>query len=143
MLTRKSSAAGSIRRPARIFGTAIALFLATNLFSAATALEIRAMNPGEDKNERKINERKIGNEKTAPVKADGKVEGEDYGEMSKLIEALEAQGFTVERTSKGHVMVYRDAILVVTFSGTASDWRAMKNGIAKARRFGFKWPPRR
>jgi hypothetical protein len=96
MLTRKSSAAGSIRRPARIFGTAIALFLATNLSSAAMAQELRAMNPGtakatviEDKNERKINERKIGNEKTSPVKADGKVEGEDYGEMSKLIEALE------------------------------------------------------
>jgi predicted RNA binding protein YcfA (HicA-like mRNA interferase family) len=64
-------------------------------------------------------------------------------DLKKLIEALEAQGFTVERTTKGHVMVYRDAILVVTFSGTASDWRAMKNGIAKARRFGFKWPPRR
>jgi hypothetical protein len=101
MLTRKSSAAGSIRRPARIFGTAIALFLAINSFNAATAQELRAMNPGtakaaviEDKNERKINERKIedrktGDEKTASAKADGKVEGKDYGEMSKLIEALE------------------------------------------------------
>lgn len=64
-------------------------------------------------------------------------------DLKKLIEALENQGFTVERTSKGHVMVYRGETLVVTFSGTASDWRSMKNGIAKARRFGFRWPPKR
>lgn len=64
-------------------------------------------------------------------------------DMKKLMAALEAQGFTVERTSRGHLMVYRGETLVVTFSGTASDWRAMKNGIAKARRFGFRWPPPR
>jgi hypothetical protein len=64
-------------------------------------------------------------------------------DMKKLIEALEDQGFEVEITAKGHPMVYRNGVLVTTFSGTPSDWRAMKNAIAKARRFGFKWPPRR
>jgi hypothetical protein len=62
-------------------------------------------------------------------------------DMKKIVKALESQGFDVEVTRKGHLMVYRDGRLVTTFSGTASDWRAMKNGIAKARRAGFRWPP--
>lgn len=64
-------------------------------------------------------------------------------DLRKLIKALEAQGFDVEITARQHVMVFKDGALVVTFSGTPSDWRAMKNGIAKARRFGFRWPPNR
>ncbi|HEY8589581.1 MAG TPA: hypothetical protein VIL55_08515 [Naasia sp.] len=64
-------------------------------------------------------------------------------DLRKIVEALEAQGFEVEVTSRGHVMVFRDGAAVVTFSGTASDWRSLKNGIAKARRAGFQWPPRR
>jgi Putative beta-barrel porin-2, OmpL-like. bbp2 len=96
MLTQKSSAAGSIRRPARIFGIALALFMAISFFDAAMAQEHLAMRPGaakaaviEDKNDRKIEDRKIGDEKATSTKIDGKVEGKDYGEMSKLIEALE------------------------------------------------------
>src|SRR5262245_52219509 len=92
MLTQKSSAAGSIRRPARIFGIALALFMAISFFDDALAQELRAMGPGaakaaviEDKSDRKTEDRKIGDEKTTSAKADGK----DYGEMSKLIEALE------------------------------------------------------
>lgn len=64
-------------------------------------------------------------------------------DLKKIVEALRKQGFTVEVTSKGHVMVFRDGALVVTFSGTASDWRSLKNGLAKARRAGFEWPPTR
>jgi len=64
-------------------------------------------------------------------------------DLRKIIEALEAQGFEIEVTTKQHVMVYMKGALVVTFAGTASDWRAMKNGIAKARRHGFQWPPKR
>src|SRR5262245_62961589 len=41
------------------------------------------------KNDKNIGDKKIGDEKTASIKTDGKVEGKDYGEMSKLIEALE------------------------------------------------------
>lgn len=62
-------------------------------------------------------------------------------DLKKIVKALEAQGFEVETTKRGHLMVYRDGRLVVTFAGTASDWRSMKNGIAKARRAGFRWPP--
>ena len=64
-------------------------------------------------------------------------------DLKKIVEALRKQGFEVEVTKRQHVMVYRDGTLVVTFSGTASDWRSMRNGIAKARRAGFEWPPKR
>ena len=95
MLTQKSSAAGLTRRPARIFGTAFTLFLAISFFSASAAQELKAMRPGvakaapEDKNDKNIGDKKNGDEKTASTKADGKVEGKDYGDMSKLIEAME------------------------------------------------------
>jgi hypothetical protein len=95
MLTHKSSAAGLTRRPARIFGMAFTLFLAINFFNASAAQELRAMRPGaakaapEDKNDKNIGDKKNGDEKTASTKADGKVEGKDYGAMSKLIEAME------------------------------------------------------
>ena len=62
-------------------------------------------------------------------------------DLKKIVKALQKQGFEVEVTRKGHLMVYRDGRLVTTFSGTASDWRALKNGIAAARRAGFRWPP--
>lgn len=62
-------------------------------------------------------------------------------DLKKIIKALEAQGFEVTRTKKGHVAVYRDGRFVVMFAGTASDWRGLKNGIAAARRAGFRWPP--
>jgi hypothetical protein len=92
MLTQKSSAAGPIRRHTRIFGMALTLFLAVNLFNAAMAQDLRAMKPGavkgaaiEDKNDKNIGDRKIGDEKTASAK----VEGKDYGDMLKLVEVLE------------------------------------------------------
>lgn len=62
-------------------------------------------------------------------------------DLKKIVKALEAQGFTVEQTRKGHLMVFKDGRLIVTFAGTPGDWRALKNGIAKARRAGFRWPP--
>jgi hypothetical protein len=64
-------------------------------------------------------------------------------DMKKIVGALQKQGFEVEVTKRQHIMVYRDGVLVVTFSGTASDWRSIRNGIAKARRAGFDWPPKR
>lgn len=62
-------------------------------------------------------------------------------DLKKIAKALEAQGFVVETTKRGHLMVFLDGRLIVTFAGTASDWRSLKNGIAKARRAGFRWPP--
>lgn len=64
-------------------------------------------------------------------------------DLRKIVRALEEQGFETEVTRKGHVMVFRNGRLIVTFSGTASDWRGLRNGIAKARQAGFRWPPRR
>lgn len=64
-------------------------------------------------------------------------------DLRKIVQALEEQGFETEVTRKGHVIVFKDGRLVVTFSGTASDWRSLRNGIARARRAGFRWPPKR
>lgn len=62
-------------------------------------------------------------------------------DLKKIIKALQEQGFEVTTTKKGHIAVYRDGRFVVMFAGTASDWRGLKNGIAAARRAGFRWPP--
>lgn len=64
-------------------------------------------------------------------------------DLKKIIKALREQGFEIEVTKNQHVMVFRDGRLVVTFSGTASDWRSVRNSIAIARRAGFEWPPKR
>jgi hypothetical protein len=91
MLIQKSSASGSIRRPARIFGIALTLFLDLVLFDTAMAQEFRAMKPGaanaviEDKSDKNIRDKKNGDEKTASTKGEGK----DYGDMLKLVDALE------------------------------------------------------
>lgn len=58
----------------------------------------------------------------------------------EALEALEAQGFTVRRTRRGHYFVTKDGQPVTTFSGTPSDQRAFANALAAARRAGFRWP---
>lgn len=62
-------------------------------------------------------------------------------EMRELAKALETQGFEVRITRKGHVSVLLEGRIVAVFSGTPSDWRAMRNGISRAKRAGFIWPP--
>ncbi|WKN47169.1 hypothetical protein [Nocardioides sp. Arc9.136] len=62
-------------------------------------------------------------------------------DMKKVVKALEQQGFEVRTTKKMHIVVYRDGRFVCAFAGTPSDWRGLKNGIAAARRAGFRWPP--
>lgn len=64
-------------------------------------------------------------------------------DLRPIVKALKAQGFDVEVTSRGHVVVTRDGELIATFSGTASDWRSIRNGLAPLKRAGFRWPPRR
>jgi len=64
-------------------------------------------------------------------------------DLRKIVKALEAQGFEVTVTSKGHLIVTREGAVITTFSGTASDWRSLRNGLAHARRAGFRWPPNR
>lgn len=60
-------------------------------------------------------------------------------DLKSLLKALEAQGFDVARTRKGHWMVRCDGRLVSTISGSASDPRSLRNAIAEARRHGFQW----
>lgn len=64
-------------------------------------------------------------------------------EQAKLLKALQAQGFTVHRTSKNHLLV-RDARgkAVTTLAGTPSDLRSMRNAISQLRRAGFQWGQR-
>lgn len=64
-------------------------------------------------------------------------------DLRKIVKALEAQGFEVTVTRRGHVIVTRDGEVISTFSGTASDWRSIRNSLAPLRRAGFRWPPRR
>ncbi|UPW06976.1 hypothetical protein M1C57_24125 (plasmid) [Rhodococcus pyridinivorans] len=60
----------------------------------------------------------------------------------KILKAVEEAGFVVRR-AKSHLMVYKDDALIATFSATASDPRAFRNGLAPLKRAGFQWPPRR
>lgn len=63
-------------------------------------------------------------------------------DMKKLVKHLQAQGFEVKVTKRGHITVFaEDGSFVAAFAGTPSDWRGIKNGIAAARRAGFRWPP--
>ena len=64
-------------------------------------------------------------------------------DMRKNIRALEDQGFEVAVTTRQHIVVTRDGQMIATFSGTASDWRSIRNGLAPLKRAGFRWPPRR
>lgn len=64
-------------------------------------------------------------------------------DLKKIAKALKEQGFEVEVTKRGHMIVLRDGRQVATFSGTPSDWRSLKNSLADARRAGFIWPPSR
>lgn len=58
-------------------------------------------------------------------------------DIRTLIKDLEAQGFEIRRTTKGHHRVYRDGQPVCTLSGTPSDHRSMKNSIAALKRAGY------
>jgi hypothetical protein len=60
-------------------------------------------------------------------------------DLREIVKALVEQGFDAQLSSKGHVIVRRDGRIVATFSGTASDWRSMRNGLAAAKRAGFIW----
>lgn len=43
-------------------------------------------------------------------------------------------------SKRGHILISNANGLVATFSGTASDWRSLKNGMAALRRAGFRSP---
>lgn len=58
-------------------------------------------------------------------------------EVSKLLRDLEAQGFSVKRTKRGHYQVTKDSVYFTTVPGTPSDWRSLANSVAALRRAGF------
>ncbi len=58
-----------------------------------------------------------------------------HTDMTKLIRALERDGFTATRTSKGHIRFRHPAISgCVIGPGTPSDRRGMKNLLAHLKR---------
>lgn len=58
-------------------------------------------------------------------------------DMKKLLKAVEEQGFTYRRTTKGHYAVYKDGRIIAVMSGTSSDHRSDKNALADLKRNGF------
>ena len=61
-------------------------------------------------------------------------------ELNALIAALNDQGFTVRITRRGHYFVTKNGVPVTTFSGTPSDHRSIRNGLAALKRAGFRPP---
>ncbi len=59
-------------------------------------------------------------------------------EIRELVRELEAQGFAVRRTSKGHYFITKAGQPITTISGTPSDHKALANAIAKLKRAGFQ-----
>ena len=64
-------------------------------------------------------------------------------DLRKIVKALEAQGFEVTVTTRGHLMVERDGEVIATLAGSTGDWRSIRNGLAPLKRAGFRWPPTR
>lgn len=65
-------------------------------------------------------------------------------DLRKLLRALEDQGFTVERTGKGHWLVRNsEGRTVANLAGTPSAGSSWRNGLAPLKRAGFIWPPPR
>jgi len=65
-------------------------------------------------------------------------------ESREIVGELRRQGWTVERTERGHYKAYPPdpAQKMVTFAGGLSgDHRTVKNAVAQLRRSGFQWPP--
>lgn len=56
----------------------------------------------------------------------------------KLVQKLQAQGFQVRPTTRGHLKVTKDGQFVTVLAGTGSDWRGLRNAVSQAKRHGFK-----
>ncbi len=65
-------------------------------------------------------------------------------DWQRVVEAAIDQGWRVDRTTDGWQLKAPNGTFIETIHGTPSDWRAIRNSIARMRRFGgFEWPPRR
>lgn len=63
-----------------------------------------------------------------------------HKDLRKIIKELEAQGFEVRVTKKQHLQIRKNGQHVTVLAGTPSDHRSWRNGLAQARRAGFRWP---
>jgi len=61
----------------------------------------------------------------------------------QLIKQIRKQGFDCEMQNSGHWHVLVQGIRILTIAASPSDWRASRNNIARLRKFGFVWPPRK
>ena len=66
-------------------------------------------------------------------------------DTKKLIKEAERQGWRVDVTSKGHPRFWppnKDQSPIIG-SGTSSDHRSFNNLVARLRRAGLRWPPKK
>ncbi|ADU51344.1 hypothetical protein Tmar_1231 [Thermaerobacter marianensis DSM 12885] len=65
-------------------------------------------------------------------------------EVHELLREAARQGWRIEDSGK-HVKLYPPdpRFPPVVIAKTPSDWRAWHNNLARLRKFGLKWPPRR
>ena len=61
-------------------------------------------------------------------------------DIKKIAKAAEDQGWTVERTNKGHWRFTPPVGTICFFSGTPGDRRAIRNFLSQLRRQNFIWP---
>jgi hypothetical protein len=63
-------------------------------------------------------------------------------EVQKVVRAAEKQGWRVRETKKGWMLYAPDGQHMETLHKTPSDWRSIRNTVARMRRHGFKWEGR-
>lgn len=61
-------------------------------------------------------------------------------DVSRLLNGLEAQGFSVKETKDGYRLYPDNGTKILTLHLTLSDGRGMKNLRADVRRAGYDWP---
>lgn len=59
-------------------------------------------------------------------------------DMKKLLTRVEAQGFEVRISTKGHVLVNKNGQRIAVTGGTPSDRRAWKNFLADLKAAGYE-----
>jgi hypothetical protein len=63
-------------------------------------------------------------------------------EAKRVVREAERQGFRVKETKMGWMIYAKEGPEQVLMHKTPSDWRALRNDIARLRRIGFEWKGR-
>jgi len=61
-------------------------------------------------------------------------------DLSRLLNGLEDQGFTIKRTGEGYRLFPANGTKILTMHLSVSDSRGMKNLRGDVRRAGYDWP---